>query len=118
MSACSTQAASRAHAVGEYDGVRGYRRGDPLKLVVWKKAAKAGELVSRDSQQAQRKELWLDLAAAGGVDAEHRLARLCAWVLQADHLDLEYGLRLPGIELRPASGEAHKRRCLEALATC
>ena len=110
--------ASQAHAVGESDGVRGYRRGDPLKLVVWKKAAKAGELVSRDSQQAQRKELWLDLAAAGGVDAEHRLARLCAWVLQADHLDLEYGLRLPGIELRPASGEAHKRRCLEALATC
>ena len=110
--------ASQAHAVGEYDGVRGYRRGDPLKLVVWKKAAKAGELVSRDGQQAQRNELWLDLAAAGGVDAEHRLARLCAWVLQADHLDLQYGLRLPGIELHPASGEAHKRRCLEALATC
>lgn len=110
--------ASQAHAVGEYDGVRAYRRGDPLKLVVWKKAAKAGELVSRDSQQAQRNELWLDLAAAGGVDAEHRLARLCAWVLQAEHLDLEYGLRLPGIELRPASGEAHKRRCLEALAVC
>lgn len=110
--------ASQAQAVGEYDGVRGYRRGDPLKLVVWKKAAKAGELVSRDSQQAQRQELWLDLATAGGLDAEHRLARLCAWVLQADHLDLEYGLRLPGVELRPASGEAHKRRCLEALATC
>lgn len=110
--------ASQAHAVGEYDGVRGYRRGDPLKLVVWKKAAKAGELVSRDSQQAQRNELWLDLAAAGGVDAEHRLARLCAWVLQADHLDLEYGLRLPGVEINPARGEVHKRRCLEALATC
>lgn len=110
--------ASQAHAVGEYDGVRGYRRGDPLKLVVWKKAAKTGELVSRDSQQAQRHALWLDLAAAGGADREQRLARLCAWVLQAHQLDLEYGLRLPGIELRPASGEAHKRRCLEALATC
>ncbi|KQP14989.1 DUF58 domain-containing protein [Pseudorhodoferax sp. Leaf267] len=110
--------ARQAQAVGEYDGVRGYRRGDPLKLVVWKKAAKAGELVSRDSQQAQREELWLDLDAAGGLDTEPRLARLCAWVLQADHLDLQYGLRLPGIEVRPGSGEAHKRRCLEALATC
>jgi len=39
-------------------------------------------------------------------------------VLQADRLDLEYGLRVPGVELPPASGEAHKRRCLEALALC
>jgi uncharacterized protein (DUF58 family) len=31
-------------------------------------------------------------------------------------LGLDYGLRLPGTEIRPASGEAHKRRCLEALA--
>jgi uncharacterized protein (DUF58 family) len=110
--------ARQTQTVGEYDGVRGYRRGDPLKLVVWKKAAKAGELVSRDSQQAQRHELWLDLAHTGPLDHEQRLSRLCAWILQADHLDLPYGLRLPGLEVRPASGEAHRRRCLEALATC
>ena len=61
-------AAPRRHALqntGEFDGVRAYRRGDPLKLVVWKKAAKADELVSRDTQQAQRHELWLDFAQAG-----------------------------------------------------
>ncbi len=110
--------ASHAQASGDFDGVRGYRRGDPLKLVVWKKAAKSGELVSRDSQQAQRHELWLDVAKAGHLDTEHRLSRLCAWVLQADKLGIDYGLRLPGTEVRPASGEAHRRRCLEALATC
>lgn len=110
--------ARQAASTGEFDGVRAYRRGDPLKLVVWKKAAKAGELVSRDSQQAQRHELWLDPALAGLPDSEQRLARLCAWVLQADRLALDYGLRLPGMELPPASGEAHKRRCLEALALC
>jgi uncharacterized protein (DUF58 family) len=33
-------------------------------------------------------------------------------------LGLDYGLRLPGVEIKPASGEAHKRRCLEALALC
>lgn len=110
--------ARQAASTGEFDGVRAYRRGDPLKLVVWKKAAKAGELVSRDSQQAQRHELWLDATLAQLPDSEQRLARLCAWVLQADRLDLEYGLRVPGAELAPASGEAHKRRCLEALALC
>lgn len=111
-------AAARQAQAGEFDGVRPYRRGDPLKLVVWKKAAKADELVSRDAQQAQRYELWLDFAQAGHADTEARLSRLAAWVLQADKLGVEYGLRLPGLQVKPASGEAHKRQCLEALALC
>ncbi|HSV47394.1 MAG TPA: DUF58 domain-containing protein [Ramlibacter sp.] len=110
--------AARVQNSGEFDGVRAYRRGDPMKMVVWKKAAKADELVSRDTQQAQRYELWLDFTAAGTPDAEHRLSRLAAWVLQADKLGLDYGLRLPGQQIKPGNGEAHKRRCLEALALC
>ena len=117
--------AARAQSSGEFDGVRGYRRGDPLKHVLWKKAAKAGEqggesagLVVRDTQQAQRHELWLDIRQAGPPDLERQLSRLCAWVLQADRLGLRYGLCLPARDILPASGEAHKRHCLEALATC
>lgn len=109
---------ARMQNSGEFDGVRAYRRGDPLKLVVWKKAAKADELVSRDTQQAQRHELWLDFTRAGPTDPEARLARLAAWVLQADKLGVDYGLRLPGQQIAPDAGEAHKRRCLEALALC
>jgi uncharacterized protein (DUF58 family) len=108
----------RVHSSGEFDGVRAYRRGDPLKLVVWKKAAKADELVSRDTQQAQRYELWLDFAQAGHLGTEEKLSRLAAWVLQAERLGLDYGLRLPAQQITPGCGEAHKRRCLEALATC
>ena len=111
-------AAARVSNSGEFEGVRAYRRGDPLKLVVWKKAAKSDELVSRDTHQAQRHELWLDFAQAGLADREGRLSRLTAWVLQADKLGQDYGLRLPALEIKPASGEAHKRRCLEALALC
>jgi uncharacterized protein (DUF58 family) len=110
--------AARSALAGDFDGVRAYRRGDPMKLVVWKKVAKADELVSRDTEQTQRRELWLDFTRAGPVGADARLARLTAWVLQADKLGLDYGLRLPGQEIRPDSGEAHKRRCLEALALC
>lgn len=111
-------AAARVQSSGEFEGVRAYRRGDPLKLVVWKKAAKSDELVSRDTMQAQRYELWLDFAEAGSGDREHRLSRLAAWVVQADKLGQDYGLRLPGLKIEPASGEAQKRRCLEALALC
>jgi uncharacterized protein (DUF58 family) len=121
--------AAGAPSSGEFDGVRGYRRGDPLKNVLWKKAAKAGEqggkyggesagLVVRDARQAQRHDLWLDIRQAGPPDLERQLSRLCAWVLQADRLGLRYGLRLPARDILPASGEAHKRHCLEALATC
>ncbi len=119
-------ATAKTQSTGEFDGVRAYRRGDPLKLVVWKKAAKADEqsdtesggLIVRDTQQAQRHELWLDFMQAGTSDPEHKLSRLCAWVLQADRLGLDYGLRLRALEIKPGSGEAHKRRCLEALALC
>ena len=113
------QATVQRHSTGEFDGIRPYRRGDPLKLVVWKKTAKTDTLVSRDAQQVQRFELWLDLAhtglagAAGGTAAtgavlEQALSRLCAWVLLADKQGLHYGLRLPGLEIPPASGPAHK----------
>ena len=112
-----------SQGIGEFDGVRAYRRGDPLKLVVWKKAAKSlatgtDDLISRDSQQAQRNELWLDLSSTSLPDLEARISRLTAWVLQADRLGVDYGLRLPGAEIAPDTGAAHRMRCLEALALC
>ena len=111
-------AAAPGPANGDYDGIRAYRRGDPLKLVVWKKAARANELVSRDTQQVQRLELWLEPHKTGLPQPEQQLSRLCAWVLQAEQQGLDYGLRLGGLEIKPAHGEAQKRRCLQALALC
>ena len=46
------------------------------------------------------------------------LLAVVAWVLLADDQGLDYGLRLPGVEIKPASGAAQRLRCLEALATC
>jgi uncharacterized protein (DUF58 family) len=110
--------AAPAQQSSEFDGVRAYRRGDPLKLVVWKKAAKSDELVSRDSSEAQRYELWLDYTACATLEHEAKLSRLTAWVLAADKLGSDYGLRLPGREIKPANGVVHMRACLEALALC
>lgn len=109
---------TRLSSSGEYDGVRAYRRGDPLKLVVWKKFAKAEQLVSRDAQQVQHTELWLEREHSGTADPEQQLSRLCAWVLQAEKQGLDYGLRLGRVRIAPGCGESHKRRCLEALALC
>jgi uncharacterized protein (DUF58 family) len=113
---------TRSHSSegGEVEGVRAYRRGDPPKLVAWKKAAKAmeagGDLVSRDTQTSAHHQLWLDWQACATLAPEDRLSRLTAWTLAAHRAGADHGLRLPGFELAPAGGEAQRRRCLEALA--
>jgi len=101
---------------GEVDGVRAWRRGDTLRQVVWKKVARSGELVSRETASSGSRELWLDWAAAAGGDTEQRLSRLTAWVLAADRMGLHWGLRLPGAELPPGQGDAHRRDALDRLA--
>lgn len=106
----------RTADTGETEGVRAYRRGDPLKTVLWKKAAKNDELVSRDTAVPLARHVWLDYAATSAGDVEARLSRLAAWVLAAEARGLAYGLRLPGVDIEPAHGEAHRRRCLTALA--
>ncbi|MDD5031229.1 MAG: DUF58 domain-containing protein, partial [Rhodoferax sp.] len=111
--------AGPAHASqhsGEPDGVRPYRRGDALKNIVWKKAAKTGELVSRDSAAQYHHTLWLERPATALSDPEAQLARLCAWVLQAHALGLHYGLRVGNTEIAPDHGPAQLERCLRALA--
>lgn len=105
-----------ASSGGDFDGVRAYRRGDPLKRVIWKKSASTGELVTRDAIQSLREELWLDFRQIGLNDPESRLSRLCAWVLRAEALGIDYGLRLPNAIVEPGCGAAHQRRCLEELA--
>jgi uncharacterized protein (DUF58 family) len=111
------QSSSSHVASGEFDGVRPYRRGDPSRTIVWKKMAKGGFLVSRDSQQWQSSQLWLDYASTGaGLDKEQRLSRLAAWVLAAHAQDLSYGLRLPSAEIPIGTGVAQREVCLQALA--
>ena len=108
-----------ANAAGsELDGVRPWRRGDSMRQVAWKKVARSGELVSRETTASRQKELWLTwaAAAAGHGDSEHRLSRLAAWVQAAHQAGLACGLRLPGAELAPGLGDAHRRAVLDRLA--
>ena len=112
--------ARRSSDSGEVEGVRGYRRGDPLKLVLWKKAARqletGGDLVSRDTSAVAQQELWLEWDQCAGLPPESRLSRLAAWLLVAERAGTPHGLRLPGFQIEPDVGEAHQRRCLEGLA--
>jgi uncharacterized protein (DUF58 family) len=103
----------------ELDGVRAWRRGDSLRQVLWKKVARSGELVSRETNSASSRQLWLDWQATRAAehgDVEARLSRLTAWVLAAEQQGLAYGLRLPGREFKLEQGELHQRELLRELA--
>ncbi len=118
--AAATASAMRIGGGGEVDGIRNYRRGDPVKTIVWRKAAKlldvGGELLSRDTATPGTKTLWLDWQACRGLADEERLSRLAAWVIYADRHGLRYGLRLPSRSIAPDHGDQHRLNCLEALA--
>jgi uncharacterized protein (DUF58 family) len=73
--------------------------------------------VSRDHLSAVQQELWLDWQQAQLPGREPRLSRLAAWVVAAEAAGVSHGLRLPGVEIAPGSGTAHRRASLDALAT-
>lgn len=101
----------------ELDGVRAYRRGDPLKWVLWKKFAKSDELVSREWATGSSEIVWFDYANTLLSDREGRLSRLSAWLLRAEELGLTYGLRLPRQpDIKAATGLGHLHHCLTQLA--
>jgi uncharacterized protein (DUF58 family) len=100
----------------DFSMLRSYRPGDAPKLIAWKALAREQGLLTKEFSATASSELWLDWEEARAPDVESRLSVLCHWVLQAERFGQGYGLRLPGVSLRPARGEAHRTRCLEALA--
>ena len=117
---------ARAHARGsdDFSGLRAYQPADSPRHVAWKSAARNDAQHARSDGMLTKQfagdaiaELWLDLRdlpASLGIEA--RLSRLAGWVLAAERDGAHYGLRMPGAEIAPGRGEAHRADCLEALA--
>lgn len=105
-------------ARGEEDfaGFRRFHTGDSPRHVAWKAFARSGELLSKQFAGADTSSQWLDFDEIPAADPERRLSILARWVVDADRTHGDYGLRLPGTEFPPAHGDAHRHRCLEALA--
>ncbi|HEX3058465.1 MAG TPA: DUF58 domain-containing protein [Usitatibacter sp.] len=100
----------------EFHMLRPYRPGDPPKLIAWKALAREQGLLSKEFSAMASSELWIDYEEARSSNLEQRLSMLCHWVLTADRFGQSYGLRLPGVVIPPSRGDAHRTRCLEALA--
>ncbi len=115
----ATAGAIRAQATGNDDfaGLRGYQRSDSPRHVAWKAYARSDRLLTKQFSGEAAAELWLDWSLLPAhLDAETRLSRLTGWVLDAQQGGARYGLRLPGREIAPGRGDAHRAACLQALA--
>ena len=100
----------------DFAGLRDYQRGDSSKRVAWKTFARSGQLKSRQFEGGSVSTSWIDLDSVPSGDIEYRLSGLCRWILDADAAGDHYGLRLPGLEIDPGVGRAHRDQCLDALA--
>ncbi len=59
---------------------------------------------------------WLDYDTLNHPDPEQRLRILTRWIVDSHGSGRAWGLRLPGGEIPPSSGMAHRHRCLRELA--
>lgn len=100
----------------DFHGFQSYQPGDPLRRIHWKGVAKGQGVHVKEYRGEERVQLYLDWLQAPGHGVEARLSRLCRWLLDAEQTGANYGLRLPGTDLKPSSGPAHLRTCLERLA--
>jgi uncharacterized protein (DUF58 family) len=105
-------------ARGEEDfaGLRKFQEGDSPRHVAWKAYARSGQLLSKQFAGADTSSQWFDFDEVQANETEARLSILTSWIIEADRTREDYGLRLHGRQFPPSHGEAHRRRCLEALA--
>jgi uncharacterized protein (DUF58 family) len=107
----------RTHHGDELASLRGYRSGDPRKLVAWKASARHENLLVREFERPSARQDWtLAWDDTATLAHEARIARLARWVAEARAANARWTLRLPGHALGPDGGNQHYHRCMRALA--
>lgn len=102
----------------DFRGLRAWQPGESPRHVDWKAAARSdGALQIKDWAGGGHGVTWLSWSATDGAD-ETRLSQLAKWVIEAHHLALCFGVRLPGSEIAPGTGSQHYQQCLRTLAAC
>lgn len=109
-------AQGRQAGMEDFQGLRAWQTGDSLKQVAWKSFARGQGLTVKQFVETVEDRWMLDWDMFPGLASEERLSCLCYWVLEFSRLSLDYGLRLPGVEITPGRGEIHRRQVLRSLA--
>lgn len=100
----------------DFSGLRLYQQGDNLRRIDWKASARSQGWFTKQFEGSSRLSIWLDFDDLSSLNTEARLSQLTRWVLDAEAAGCEYGLKLEHLIIPPDCGDAHQKRCLEALA--
>jgi uncharacterized protein (DUF58 family) len=100
----------------EFAGLRAFHAGDSPRRVAWKAFARNESLQVKMFAGTAVSSYRFDWDSLPGLDVEARLAQLCRWVEDASAAGLAFGLKLPGVDIPENVGQAHRQRCLTALA--
>ena len=100
----------------DWQGLREFRAGDPMRVVAWKASAREQRLLVKEFAEPRGGQVVLDWNALGALDHESRISRLTRWVLMAEAEQRPYRLLLPDGDFGPGVGPQHRAQCLTALA--
>ena len=100
----------------DFAGLRPWRKGESPRHIDWKSVARGRPLNVKEFSGGGQVRIWFSWDHLPDLGPEAKLSQLTRWVLDADHLGVEFGLRLPGSSIDSGSGTRHTRDCLEAMA--
>lgn len=104
-------------AVDALAGLRVYQPGDSMRRIHWRALARNEQLQVRQFEGEQGDPSgWLNWDDTSALAYEERISCLTDWVLECDRQQSVFGLRIPGVDIPPASGSKQRHRCLSALA--
>ncbi len=100
----------------DFRGHREYNRGDSPRKIDWKALARNRGMLVKEFFNPIDNEIWLEWDDVMAAEKEQKLSILCRAIIELDKQNALYGLRIPGVEIKPRSGNQHKAECLKQLA--
>jgi uncharacterized protein (DUF58 family) len=102
--------------VDDFSGLSSYQPGDPIHRISWKALSRGQGVFTKQFHAENGRAVIFDYGKLSATDRETRLSQLAHLVQRAESMQIPYGLTLPGRHLPPATGESHRRACLQMLA--
>jgi uncharacterized protein (DUF58 family) len=100
----------------DFAGIRAYVHGESQRHIDWRAVARGQPLMTKQFTAEAEGVVYFNFSALRFTDVEERLSQLALWLIEAERARRPYALRLPGVEIPPAVGQAHFHQCMRALS--
>jgi uncharacterized protein (DUF58 family) len=102
--------------VDDFKELRPYQPGDPLQRISWKAFSRGMDLVTKSFVGKAGSAVFLNWDSVESLNIEKKLSILTHGILKLHRSNQVYGINLPTEFIDQGSGDAHKHKCLKALA--